>query len=190
VGTAALGVALPVEVGKHVVVGLARFHDTRSYEVDMKEGDNLELVVEPGGLLPEVPVAPEDLPPTDKPIPPPPLPPPGPLRTYAYVAGALGVAAAGFGTYFGLQAMGWRSGSPGVCTGSVCDETGTVVRRDAIQAGNASTVTFAAAGVLLAGGIVLYVVSEPRAPVPAAASAALRIAPAPGGGGLDFTGVW
>src|ERR1700677_370719 len=104
VGATALGVALPVEVGKHVVVGLARSHDTRSYEVEVKEGDNVDLVIEPGGMLPDVPVAPEDLPPTDKPAPPAPLPPPGPLRTYAYVAGALGVAAAGFGTYFGLQA--------------------------------------------------------------------------------------
>jgi hypothetical protein len=190
VGPSALGVALPVEVGKHLIVGLARLHDTRSYEIDVKEGDNLDLVVEPGGMLPDLPVAPEDLPPPDKPLPPPPPLPPGPLRTYAYVAGALGLAGLGMGTYFGVKAIDGASGSPGVCTGSGCDALGAYVRREARANGNASMVAFAAGGALLAGSVVLYVVSAPRSPSAPETRTALRLVTASGGAGLDVAGVW
>ncbi|HEY3818362.1 MAG TPA: hypothetical protein VGL81_14380 [Polyangiaceae bacterium] len=159
VGASELGVALPIEVGKHMIVGLARFHDTRSYEIEAKEGDRLDVVVEPGGFVPDLLIAPEDLPPTGKPPPPLPRPRENPLRTSAYVSGALGLAGVGFGTYFGLKAIAGAKGAPGHCTGNACDAVGAVVRRDAVQTGNLATGTFAVAGALLAGSVVFYVLS-------------------------------
>jgi len=187
VGPTALGVPLPVEVGPHLVVGLAPHHDTRSYAVDAVEGKLVELAIEPGPLLPDLPIAPEDLPPADRPAAPPPPPPSrsNPVRTSAYVAGALGLATVGFGAYFGIQAIHEASGAPGHCSGNVCDAQGAAVRHDAVEAGNASTVVFAAGGVLLAGAVVLYVLSPGSEP-----QTTVRVAPVAGGANVGVARAW
>jgi hypothetical protein len=59
-----------------------------------------------------------------------------------------------------------------------CDATGLGLRKDAGNAANVSTIAFAAGGVLLAGGIVLFV-TAPRAP----SASAIVVAPAPFAGG-------
>lgn len=194
VGPTALGVPLPIEVGTHMIVGLAPLRDTRSYTVEAAEGKSTELTVEPGDLLPDIPIAPEDLPPGDAPaltaLPPKalssaPAAPSSTLQTAAFVAGALGLAGIGFGTYFGVRAIDGEGGAPGHCNGNVCDAAGVVVRRDAITDGNASTLTFVASGALLAAGVVMYLAS-PRGPT----SAALRLAPTTAGATFDLVGAW
>jgi hypothetical protein len=187
VGPAALGVPLPIEIGSHVVVALARHRDTRSYAVEGVEGQSSEIVVEPGDLLPELP-APDDVPPKDLP-PTPPTPPARStvLRTSAYVAGGLGVAGLGLGVYFGLKAIAGVGGSPGQCTGDVCDHAGAVARRDALASGNASTAAFVLGGALLSSGVVMFVVSLPGAP-----SGGVKVAPSASENGarVDVVGSW
>jgi hypothetical protein len=160
VGPAAIGVPLPIEVGTHVIVALAPKHDTRSYTVVGEEGRSTELVVQPGGQLPELPPDRDDIPPGVEP-PRPAVQPQKvrPLRTASYVTGALGLVGLGMGTYFGVQAIVEANQSSQHCNVDLCDHEGTQLRRDAIGAGNASTVAFAAGGALAASGVVMFVLS-------------------------------
>jgi serine/threonine-protein kinase len=186
VGATELGVPLPVEVGTHQIVGLARSHDARSYEVDAVEGKTTEVTVQAGDLL-DIPVAPEDEPPDfrARPVPAPvPARPSTTLRTAAYVAAALGFAGMGIGSYFGVKAISGKSGSPGHCAGNVCDATGVVVRREAIDAGDASTVAFGTSAALLAAGVVLYLAS------PGTGTAAVRVTATAGGAAVGLVEAW
>lgn len=187
VGPAAIGVPLPIELGPHVVVALAPHHDTRSYAVEGVEGQSTEIVVEPGGLLPELPPSPDDIPPPTValPTPRPPRPQNG-LRIAALGAGVLGLAGLGAGTYFGLKAIAGANDALPHCTGDVCDHTGAVARRDAMTAGNLSTAMFVEGGAMLGAGAVLFVLSL------RGGSDAVRVTPtaAAGGAGVRVTGAW
>ncbi len=77
-------------------------------------------------------------------------------RRLEYLTGGLGLAALSAGVVFGVRAYQQQSQSQSGCAGNVCDPVATAERRDAIDAGNVSTVAFAAAGVLLAGGVALW----------------------------------
>jgi hypothetical protein len=187
VGPASIGVPLPIEPGPHVVVALAPHHDTRSYAVEGVDGQSSEIVVEPGGLLPELPPSPDDIPPPSgaPSTSPAPRPQQG-LRIAALGAGVLGLAGIGAGTYFGLKAIADANDALPHCTGDVCDHTGAVTRRDAIAAGNLATAMFVAGGVMLGGGTVMFVLSLRGAPD------AVRVTPAAtaGGAGVRVTGSW
>jgi hypothetical protein len=52
-GSSVLGVALPLNPGKHVVVVKAPKHEARRYEVVAEEGKTTELLVQPGPLVAE-----------------------------------------------------------------------------------------------------------------------------------------
>lgn len=102
-------------------------------------------------------------------------------RTLAVVAGAAGVVGVGIGTAFGVVSMGKGSDAEadGHCdAANVCDDVGLGLRRDAISAGNVSTIAFVAGGVLLAGGAVLWFTA------PKASSTRVGLAPRAGGLGL------
>ncbi len=195
VGPAAIGVALPIEVGHHVVVALAPRHDARTYPVDGEEGKSTELVVEPGGPLPDLPMEPDDIPPglpvVGTPVAPfaapePPRVAPW-LRPVSAVAGVLALAGVAAGTYFGIRAIQGASDSAPHCTGNDCDAQGTQQRRDAILAGNLSTGAFVEAGVMAGLGTLAFVLSLPRQPV-----RPVRVAPAVSarGGGVSVVGSW
>jgi len=80
-----------------------------------------------------------------------------PLRTVGIVVGAAGVVGLAVGTVFGLQAISKnnQSNSSG-CVGNACPPDAKQQRLDARSAGNISTVGFVAGGVLLVGGVTLF----------------------------------
>lgn len=81
-------------------------------------------------------------------------------KTAALVTGGAGIVALGVGTYFGIDAKNKydQSNSSG-CQGDHCTPTAASIRRDALSSATASTVGFVAGGVLLAGGVVLWLVA-------------------------------
>jgi hypothetical protein len=75
VGSSGLGVALPLDPGRHVVAVRAPGRREQRYELDLAEAQSREVVGEPGPVEPPAPVAP--IPPrtpaqTQAPVPPPP----------------------------------------------------------------------------------------------------------------------
>jgi hypothetical protein len=80
-------------------------------------------------------------------------------KTLAVTAAAAGVVGIGVGAVFGIVATSDGSTQKSDCSASSCtDHAGAVsAHNSSLSAGNVSTATFIAGGVLLAGGIVLWV---------------------------------
>jgi hypothetical protein len=111
-----------------------------------------------------------------------------PWRAVGLIAAGAGVVTLGVGSYFGLQAKSKndQSNSSG-CSGDTCSSSAAQTRRDAISAGNTSTVLFLAGGVLAAGGIVLWLVAPSSD-----GSSGVSVSPMAlgAGGGLTLAGRW
>jgi len=95
------------------------------------------------------------------------------------------------GGFFGLRAMSKKSDSEvgGACdSNNVCSTPeGLDAREQAVSAGGISTIAFVAGGVLVAGGVTLYLVGGPakREKVGRVMAAPVAL---PGGGGLSMIG--
>ena len=108
-------------------------------------------------------------------------------RNLGYVAGGTGLVVLAAGAVLGFRAIADDQSAAAGCVGDVCNHQGAADRRDAISAGNASTVTLATGGVLLAGGIALWATSRKRA---APALGMITLAPEAGGAVLRLQGGW
>jgi hypothetical protein len=181
VGAGSLGVALPIEAGKHFLTASAPGRKPWSTTVEAK-GDGAVNAVE----VPELVV---DATPQPQPTPPPreqPAAPPSsgassgsPLRTVGLITagvGALGLAA---GTVFAVLAKQKLddSNAQGCDATSNCPGGSFDTRNQARSDGDLSTVFFVGGGVLLAGGLTMWLV----APKPASTrSASFELAPSLG----------
>jgi hypothetical protein len=180
VGEAQWGFATPVDLGAHTIEATApdRVPFTRS--VDLREPGNTVTVELPPWTA--VATAPVVVPP------PPPPPPPFPLRTAGIVLVGLGLAGGAAGAALGSVALSKQAESNrGPCDPArdVCTPQGISLRADALTAATGSTVTFVAAGVLFAAGVVL--VLWPTSAKPASPpAAALTLHP----NGLSLEGRW
>ncbi len=87
------------------------------------------------------------------------------LRTAAPVMVGVGLVGLGFGTAFALVAQGMRNDSnAGHCPGvNTCDARGAQLRQSAVTADVGAVVSFAAGGVLVATGVVMFLVAPPTA---------------------------
>jgi hypothetical protein len=95
-------------------------------------------------------------------------------RIIAVVVAGVGVVGVALGSYAGVSALGKNSDSnAGHCSGNTCDAMGVSLRKDAVSAGNRSTVAFIAGGVAIAGGAVLWFTAP---------SSHLQVGPAVGAG--------
>ncbi len=77
-------------------------------------------------------------------------------------AGAAGLIAIGWGSYFGVRAIKLNNDSKAGCDGDACDPDAKQKRLDALSAGNWSTVAFAVGGVLVAGGTTLFILGRSK----------------------------
>ena len=78
-------------------------------------------------------------------------------RLAGIVVGAVGIAAIGVGTYFGLASRSKRDDADSHCNSdNRCDPDGLSLRDDALHNGTISTIAFAAGGAALVGGIILF----------------------------------
>jgi len=144
----ALGTAVPVDPGKHVVE--ARAKGKKTWTTTVEVGDPSKPVkVE----VPALEAAAED-----KPKPPPPPKDEGTsgMKIGGLVMAGLGVVGIGVGSYFGVMTFSKWSDAKSRCKNGDCDQAGFDAASAAKTNGNVSTVGFVAGGVLLAGGAALF----------------------------------
>jgi tetratricopeptide (TPR) repeat protein len=193
-GRASLGLALPVDPGKHVVVVAAPGREPREYEVTLKAKDSQTMTVEAGA---EIKVArPAEAAPerwgeekgganvlTQAP------PPPDKKSTTSVLGWTLlgtGAAALAGAGYFGLQALSARKDAEKSCPGekpSVCSKDA----KDALARDKRSSLfadVGAAAGVVLVSAGLYFVIRGPGGEETATA----QVTPLPGGGAFSLTG--
>lgn len=160
-GTSSLGLPLPVEVGPHRITARAPGHTERGFDVDLPEGEKIEIVVGPGPLTAASVPTPSTAPSVEsEPA------ATSSLRPVAYVAGGLGILGLGIGTFFGVRALQSASDTSGHCDGDVCDATGVAARHDEQLSGNAATIALVSGATLLTGGAALRVLTPSPAERP------------------------
>lgn len=94
------------------------------------------------------------------------------MQSWSIALAAVGVVAAGAGLLFARQAISKNNDSRGDCAGDICNPQGAQSRWDAISAGNRATAAFVAGGVLVAGGVTLFLVGRHSSTSAGAASSA------------------
>ncbi|MBN2196903.1 MAG: hypothetical protein JW751_29130 [Polyangiaceae bacterium] len=190
VGKGSDGVAIPVDPGRHLVVVEAPGHRTQRYEIEVAEGEQKDILCEPGPPAPhrnaDSPGAAP--PPTERGEPTtgneaPAADPRRKYRTAAYVVGGVGALALVGGG--GLRVLAWAE-QPKIDDHCDADQTCNGQGMDAVDRAKtfevASTVSLIAGGAALGIGITLGFVGG-RA---ATAGATLLPYALPGGGGLTY----
>jgi hypothetical protein len=195
VGHAEFGTAIPVDPGAHVVEAVAPKKKTFSAKVDVapRQTDarvTIALEDEPQAAA-QVP-APTPVGPSPTPMPEQPQTASGgsSLKTVGLVVGAVGLVGLGVGAAFGFVAKSKNDQAlePQNCrTSTLCTQTGLSLTDDAKRAATLSTVSFIAGGVLLAGGLTLWLTAPS-----AQHTGSVRVAPvvAQSYGGLALDGAF
>lgn len=139
-GEASLGVAVPVDPGKHEVTVSAPGHATRSIEVELRESESKELVVEIGPPLATAPPSAA------------PRPTLGPdagtrdetRRTMGYVVGGVGVGALAASLITGALVLDKKAVVEDECSGKLCSAEGVEAGESGRTFSTISTIAFAA----------------------------------------------
>lgn len=103
----------------------------------------------------------------------------GVQKSLAIASAVVGLGGIGVGTYFGLDSLAKHNEAKNVCPQVQCPvgaPQGVGLWRDAVNAGNISTIAFIAGGVGIAGGITLWL-TAPGPERSNAASAQIELAP-------------
>jgi len=206
IGTSLVGVPVPVDPGKHVVVVTAPGRTEKWYDVPVSEKESRELLVEPGPGpgAPAAPAGPKREAPPAAPEPASAKPAPAPiapaldktplprededesgsgLRTGGYVAMGVGIVAVIAGAVTRGLAFGQKATMDDHCNANkFCDQTGldAISKIDTFQ--TLSTAAFIVGGVGIVGGTSLLVAGSKRS------GSQARVQPMvlPGGAGLSF----
>jgi hypothetical protein len=157
VGAATFGVALPVDPGKHTVVVRAPGRQDNVMTVELAEGEQRSLKLEPG--------APVDAakPPTESP---PPTAPaktretPSSTRTAGFVIGSVGAAGLVTSLVTGALVLSKKSTVDDECSNKVCSPEGVQAGEDGALFSTVSTVAFAVGVVGLGVGTYLVLSSD------------------------------
>ncbi|NUQ75649.1 MAG: tetratricopeptide repeat protein [Polyangiaceae bacterium] len=203
----ALGVAVPIDPGKHKIVAKAPGWKPAVIEIDVGASSDRKVVEIPP-LDKEEPPPPE---PTASAEPPPPpqagsavvaLPPPsldqgsergGVQRLVGIGMASAGIASVVVGSIIGLRAKSLHDDAIERCPGSPCpDKEGVRLNEDAQTNAFVSNITFGAGLALVGSGLVVWL-TAPRAKAPASGSAHLtEIRPifGPGGAALSAGGTF
>jgi len=177
-GSGALGTALPVDPGEHVIVVTAPDHEERRTPITVKEGESPRVQATPG---PKKAASTPQGGSAQKIEAPPPPPPPssgGGLRAAGFVIGGVGLVGLGTAIATGLILPGKAKTAMEHCPGNACDPTGYDAARSGKTLVVVNTTTWIVGGVLTAGGAALVVVGYVRGAKP---SATVGFAPLPGG---------
>lgn len=177
IGSAAWGVAIPVDPGAHRISASAPGKDPWETTVEAGEGATLRVTV-PRELATRTGPAAAKRGAT--------------RRTVGWLTAGFGAAAIGVGLGFGLSSLASRDESRTHCTGDACDAAGLRLRADAISSGSIATIATLAGGAAVAGGLMLVLTAPASAPSTHEPAGKLRATPtmAMGGGGLMLQGVF
>jgi len=205
------GGAVAVDPGAHTFVFESPGQVTVTRQFVIREGEKARrervlfgasgAVAAPPASAPAAEAAPAEaaLPPPPSPGQPPSTPPssepsssPGQTqRVVAWVTGGAGIAGLVLGTVFGAVAMSDWNSAKSECTTSSCPAASYAQagnnRSSALSAATASTVGFVLGGVLVAGGVALYLTAPAG---PTATQRGLRLVPlvGAGSGGVQLEG--
>jgi len=170
-GPAALGTALPVDPGEHVVEARAPGRTPFRQVIEVTGPDELTVLVPELGFTSNetkerspAPIAataasePKDPGPRDEPDT---SSDGSTLSTVGIVVAAVGTVGLAVGAVYGFRALSLKkqANCDESCEGSARDK-----QQDAYDAGNVSTIAFVAGGVLAATGVTLYLVGAPDDP--------------------------
>ncbi len=109
-----------------------------------------------------------------------------PLKTVGLVAGIAGVVGLGLGVAFGVEALSTKSAN---CSASgLCEPAGSA--GNAYSQATISTVGFVMGGVLLAGGVTLFLMAPRGGHEHRGTSAAMAPMIGPSSGGFQIVGKW
>jgi hypothetical protein len=156
-----LGTPLPVDPGEHVIVTQVPGGPEHEQKLSIATGESKQVVVEielpkdAAAAPPGPTAAPTASPPPGAPK----APPASGMRTWAYVAGGIGLAGIVVGSVTGIMSMGKKKTVDDNCDGTVCNQTGLSASDDGRMLGNVSTVGFAVGAAGLVTGIVLLITS-------------------------------
>jgi hypothetical protein len=161
-GAASLGVSLPVDPGKHVVVASAPQREPRQYVINIREGESKGLAVEPGNVVAASSAAPSAAT----------APAPGKdaqpglsaRRTLGFAVGGIGVIGLATGAVTGLIAVNRKDTVRDRCQESggrlLCDQEGLDAAESGSTFATISTVSFAVGAAATAAGVWLIVTSD------------------------------
>ncbi len=163
VGSAAWGVASPVDPGEHVIEAMAPGKESWSIRINVGTNGDTEAVTvpalddAPGNVAPEpaekVPSIGQPTEPTEAAADaPPPERHASPLGPAGLVVGAAGLVSIGIGSYFGIQAISKSNDAKNACSPSNCASA------SAVQTNNDAKSDAGAADVLMGAGLVAVIV--------------------------------
>jgi serine/threonine-protein kinase len=167
VGPAQYDTMIPLDPGPHTVSATARgksWEQSTTLTIDGATSKVTIPVLGAEAAPPQIAAEPTKVEPT--PVEPAPVETPSDgstQRTLGVLTLGVGLVGVGVGTFFGIQSMSNNSDAKKECDASGCSPAGVTFRNDAISAGNISTISFIAGGVLFAGGLTLYL-TAPRRP--------------------------
>jgi len=165
------GTPLPVDPGEYVVQVSAPGYEPWSAPVKVEGGGGSATVRVPGLVkLPESKVPHPETPAAAVKAERRPAPPPHhehgltTQQTLGLFTGAVGVVGVGIGSYFGVRAIGHNSDAETHCSKpKLCEDgTGVDLTKKAQREATAANIAFAAGGVLVATGAVLYLTGSAR----------------------------
>jgi hypothetical protein len=163
-GAPSLGVGMPVDPGRHVIVVSAPGHEERKYTVWVEESKTAGVVVQPGDLLPAAPMgetAPHDATPSPAPIAadPPRRPASSARKTIGFLLAGVGAAGIAGGAVFGALTLDRKGTVLDNCqeTGDalLCNADGLDAADEGKRFATVSTVGFAVGAVALGVGAYL-----------------------------------
>ncbi len=180
-GPAVLGVPVPVDAGAHQIVATANGKKPFTTSVTVANGETKELSIpaleDEQAPAPKSPPAAHATPQSTEPAPAPSGL--GTRRLISLAVGGAGVVALGVGAFFALRASSLKSDANPHCFGdNTCDADGLSLLHRAGSAADVSTTFVVAGGVLVAGGVALWL----SAPSPSAKGTSATLSVGPTGG--------
>ena len=171
-GAPSLGVAAPVDPGEHVVVAKTPDGVAHESRVNVARGEHRSLVLD---LSAPPPVSPPPPPAGPATIAQPPATATAatgsPLRTWAWVAGGIGLAGLAAGSVAGAIVMGDKSTIDANChPDKTCNPQGLGAANDASRLGLVSDIAFGVGGAGVVAAVVLLLVAPSSAVQPVAAA--------------------
>lgn len=157
-GSASLGVALPVDPGKHEIVVKAPNHGPKSFGVNISEKESKSLAVAPGAQGATGESKPGGG---------------GDNRTLGYVFGGIGVAGLAIGTVTGIIAIGKKSTVDSHCDGErFCDSEGADAAASGRTLGTVTTISLIVGAAGIGAGAYFLLSSGPKSETGITASVA------------------
>jgi tetratricopeptide (TPR) repeat protein len=180
------GVALPTDSGEHLLEASAPGKKPWSKKVTVTgEGANVSVEVpllepEPAAVPAAAVAAPKAA--VTNPTPEAEPAPSHTLRTVSYILGGAGILGLGFGTFYTVRANSKKNESNKHCDPNdtnQCNEDGVALRNQALSSAHLATAFVIGGSVLLAGGIVLFIVAPSGSSAKTGARSTLRLAAGP-----------